>query len=76
MTQLLDKALQALRKLSPDAQDDIARLVLRLVTDDEQTVIDLTDEEDAAIAESQAAAARGEFTTDEEIKAIWAEHGL
>ena len=33
-------------------------------------------EERAAIANSKAAAARGEFATEEEIKAVWAKHGF
>jgi len=36
----------------------------------------LTAEQRAAIALSKAAAARGDFATDEEIRAVWAKHGL
>ncbi len=32
--------------------------------------------EQAAIAASKAAAARGEFATDEQVRAVWAKHGL
>ncbi len=32
--------------------------------------------ERAAITTSKAAAARGEFATDEEVRAIWAGYGL
>jgi hypothetical protein len=39
-------------------------------------LIVLSPEERAAIAVSKAAAARGEFATDEQIKATWAKHGL
>jgi CubicO group peptidase (beta-lactamase class C family) len=35
----------------------------------------LTDER-AAIATSKAAAARGEFATDEQVRTTWAKHGL
>jgi len=77
MTKLLDQALEAARSLPPDAQDDIARVVLRLVgTDDEAPPMALTSEERAAIAASKAAAARGEFATDEQVRAVWAKHGL
>lgn len=75
MTKLLDQALEAVRVLPPDAQDDIARLVLRLARDDAEPVALLPDER-AAILASKAAAARGEFATDEQVRATWAKHGL
>jgi predicted transcriptional regulator len=40
------------------------------------TAVPLTPEEDAALAESLAEAERGEFATDEEVRAVWARHGL
>jgi hypothetical protein len=77
MTKLLDQALEAARNLPPDAQDDIARVVLRLAgSDDEATPVPLTPDERAAIATSKAAAGRGEFATDEQVRAVWAKHGL
>ena len=76
MTKLLDHALEAVRSLSPDAQDDIARVVLQLAGRDETAPAALSPEERAAIAASKAAAARGEFATDEQVRAVWAKHGL
>ncbi len=77
MTALLDRALEAARTLPPATQDDIARVVLRLAgTDDEAPPVVLAPDEQAAIAVSKAAAARGEFATDEQIRAVWAKHGL
>jgi len=77
MTKLLDQALEAARNLPPAAQDDIARVVLRLAgNDDEERPVALSPEERAAIAASKAAAARGEFATDEHVRAAWAKHGL
>lgn len=75
MTELLDRAVKAARDLPPAAQDEIARLVLRFAGDDEPQVV-LTDDERAAIAVSKAAAARGEFATEEQVRAVWAKHGL
>jgi hypothetical protein len=75
MTDLLERAVEAARGLPPAAQDDIARIVLQLAGEDEAPVL-LTGEERAAIARSKAAAARGEFATDEEVRAVWAKHGL
>ena len=76
MTKLLDRALEAARSLPPAAQDDIARIVLRLAGADDETPVPLTPEEEAAIAVSKAAAARGEFATDEQVRSAWAKHGL
>jgi hypothetical protein len=75
MTKLLDQAVEAVRVLPADVQDDIARLVLQLARDDCEPV-PLSPEERAAIAASKSAAARGEFATDEQVRDVWAKHGL
>jgi hypothetical protein len=76
MTKLLDQALAAARRLPPEAQDDIARAVLRLAGADDEAPVPLAAEEAAAIAASKAAAARDEFATDEEVRAVWIKHDL
>lgn len=76
MTKLLDKALEAVRRLPSDEQDDIAHVVLRLMGADDEPVVPLTPDEQAAIATSKAAAARSEFASDDEVRAVWAKHGL
>ena len=75
MTKLLELAVEAARALPPKLQDDIARVVLHLAGNEEPPVV-LSDEERAAINLSKAAAARGEFATDEQVRAVWAKHGL
>jgi len=76
MTKLLEDAIEAARHLSADAQDSIARVVLRLAGNDDETPVPLSPGERAAIATSKAAAARGEFATDEQVRAVWAKHHL
>lgn len=77
MTRLLEQALEAARGLPPDAQDDIARVVLRLAgTDDETVPVALSGEERASIAASKAAAAGGAFATDAQVRAVWGKYGL
>ena len=77
MTKLLDQAVEATRHLPADAQDEIARIVLRLTgTSEEAPLVMLSSDERASIAASKAAAARGEFATDEQVQAVWAKHGL
>lgn len=77
MTRLLDQALEAARKLSPAAQDDIAHIVLWLVgTGDQASPAPLSPDERAAIAASKSAAGRNGFATEEQVRAVWAKHGL
>ncbi len=56
-------------------QDEVARVVLAFVGDD-HGLYQFTPEEATELDESEAAAARGEFATDEEVRALWAKHGL
>ena len=76
MTKLLDQAIEAARRLSPSEQDEIARAIMQLAGADEASPVPLTPDERHAVAKSKAAAARGEFATDEEVRAVWAKHGL
>ena len=73
MTRLLDHAVATVRALPPDAQDAVARFLLQFA-DNGEPVIQLTAEEEASLDESLAQAERGEFATDEEMRAIWAQH--
>jgi hypothetical protein len=65
MTKLLEQALEAARALPPEAQDDIARVVFQLSA-----------AERAVIDRSRAAAARGEFATEDQVRDLWQKHGL
>lgn len=75
MTKLLEQAFAAARNLPPAMQDDVARVVMA-ITGEEPPAIQLTPEEEASFDDSLAQAERGEFATDEEIRAIWAKYGL
>ena len=75
MTELLERAVDAARRLSPNEQDGIARAILSWA-DDGQDPIVLTDAEQTAIAKSRAAARKGEIASDAEVAAVWAKHGL
>jgi hypothetical protein len=73
MTDQLDLAFAAIRKLDPARQEEIA-VVLQMLT--AEAGDDLTPEDEIAIAISEAESARGEYASDEQIAAIWAKHGL
>jgi hypothetical protein len=75
MTDLLDQALRAARQLPAEAQNEIARLVL-LMAGDDQPPLAFSAEEEASFAESRAQASRREFASDEQVRAVWAKHGL
>jgi hypothetical protein len=76
MTDLLERAVEAARTLSPQVQDEIARLVLQLAGADDQPYVALSSDERSAVERSKAAAARGEFATDSDIRGVWAKHRL
>ena len=69
MTKLLERAVDSVRTLPPEVQDELARLLLQ-IAGEEQPVIQLTLEERSDLAEADAEIARGEFATDEQILSI------
>ncbi|UMY18018.1 hypothetical protein MMB17_01265 [Methylobacterium organophilum] len=75
MTDLLEKAVATARELSPDMQDEIARVMLALAGE-ARAAYRFTPEEEAEQDAADAEEARGEYATDEEVRAIWAKHGL
>jgi hypothetical protein len=71
MTKLLEQAVDSVRALPAEVQDELARLLLQ-VAGEEQPVIRLTSEERADLAEADAEITRGEFATDEQMRSILA----
>ena len=70
MTKLLHNALEAVRRLPPDSQDEIARATLTLSdVDGEAEAIDAAHL--SAVLEGLAQAKRRDFATDAEIEAIF-----
>jgi hypothetical protein len=70
MTKLLEKALEVVRQLPPDGQDEIARAMLTLAGDEaELEEIDLAHLPD--VLESPAPAKRREFASDAEVEAAF-----
>jgi hypothetical protein len=75
MTELLEQAVDTVRGLPPETQDDLARLLLQLAGDEQPSVV-LTAAEVASFGGSLAQASRRQFASDEKVRAIWAKHGL
>jgi hypothetical protein len=70
MTKLLERALEAVRRLSADEQDEIARAILTLSGNDEEPeAIDPAHLPD--VLESLAQARRRQFATDAEVEAAF-----
>lgn len=76
MSQLFDRAIASVRNLPPEAQDEIARLLLQLTAETEGPAIPMTDAEEASFEASFRQAERGEFASEEAVRAVWAKHGL
>jgi predicted transcriptional regulator len=74
MTRLLDEAVATVSMLPEDVQDDVARIMLQLAGIEQPPYV-LTPEEEADLDASIAEAERGEFATEEEIRAIRAKYG-
>lgn len=74
MTALMEQAFEKLRNLSSERQDELAPMVMMLAENEER--FELTPEDEAAIAISRAQALRGEFATDEHMRAIRAKYKL
>ncbi|WP_158811356.1 hypothetical protein [Beijerinckia sp. L45] len=76
MTKLMDDAIASLREdVPPEHQDDIARAVMQL-TGKAQRVYRLTQEERADLDAADREIADGDFATNDEVRAVWAKHGL
>lgn len=70
MTKLLEQALATTDQLSPEMQDDLARLIMAF-TSRKAEVYELSEEELAALDEAE----RGGFASDEEVAALWTTSG-
>lgn len=70
MTELLQRALEAVRLLPPENQDEIARAMLELAGEGSQPE-DIDPAHLADVLESLAQAKRREFATDAEVEAAF-----
>jgi len=70
MTKLLEKAVEAVRRLPTATQDEIARAMLALAGD-EGPPEDIDPAHVAAVLEGLAQSKRREFATDEEVEAAF-----
>jgi hypothetical protein len=75
MTELLERAVETMRGLPAETQDALARILLELAGED-SSILQFSADEEESLKASLLEAERGEFATDDEIRASWAKHGL
>jgi hypothetical protein len=73
MIKMLEEALQEVQALSPEMQEQAARMSLAYAGD-EEPVLKLTPEEEGDLIEAQAEMRRGEFATAAEVEAVFAKY--
>lgn len=67
-------AFEEAKQLSPDEQNELARLIMEIVHGSDEGVYVLSAEEEAAIDEAIAELDRGEFATEEDVAAVFAKY--
>jgi hypothetical protein len=75
MTKLLEQAVETVRGLPAEVQDELARVLLQLAGYD-QPAVQLSAADEASFEESLAQADCGDFATGEQVRAIWAKYNL
>ena len=70
MTKLLEQALEAVRRLPPESQDEIARAMLHLAEGDSERE-PIASAHLAAVLEGLGQAKRREFATEAEVEAAF-----
>jgi hypothetical protein len=71
MTKLLEQALEAVRRLPAESQDEIARAMLVLAASDDGEPEPIDPAHLSDVLESFAQAKRGEFASDAEVEAAF-----
>jgi len=74
MTELLNRALQELGKLSPERQDELAAMLLELIVHEHEE-FELTPEQEAGLKEAIARADLGEFAPQADVDALFRKYG-
>jgi antitoxin component of RelBE/YafQ-DinJ toxin-antitoxin module len=73
MTKLLEEAVQKVRALPLEMQEQAARILLAYAGD-EEPILMLTPEEEADLLQAEAEMRRGEFATGAEVEAVFSKY--
>ena len=74
MTKLLEKGIEAIRKVSDDEQDRAGELLLQLAV--RGGIYRLTDEEQSEMNDALAEVERGEIASEDDVAAMKRRYGL
>ncbi len=69
MTKLFEQAIERVQALPAEMQDQAARMLLTYAGD-EESLVELTPEDEADLNEALAEMARGELASDDEVEAV------
>jgi predicted transcriptional regulator len=75
MNQVLEDAIEKVRKLPADRQAYVAEILEQIVAAGDDVFV-VPEEHRAAVLEGLEQARRGEFASDEEMSALWKKCGL
>ncbi len=75
MTKLLRDAIERLKELPEERQNELAEMLVTAAESDLHPY-QLNDEELEAVEEARAQVARGEFASDADMAALWKRFGL
>ena len=75
MTKLLEHAIEKVKRLSADRQDDAAHVLIDMAESD-QSLYMLTNEQRDEVRTALAEVARGEFATEKDMADLWKKCGL
>lgn len=75
MTKLFDHAVSTVSELPAEMQDEIARMILSFVGENEEIYV-LSPEEEADIDEALAEVERGELASKDEVRSVLAKYRL
>ncbi len=75
MTKLLEDAIEKVKELPKERQDELARMLIDVAASD-LSPYQMTDAEASLLEERIAAADRGEIASDDEVAAMWRRFGL
>jgi len=73
MIKMLEEAVRKVQALPLEMQEQAARMLLAYAGD-EEPILKLTPEEEADLIEAQAEMRRGDFATDAEVEAVFAQY--
>ena len=75
MTKLLHDAIERLKELPEERQNELARMLIDVAASDLAPYV-LADEERTAVEEGLAEVERGQIASDEDVAAMWSRFGL